>query len=150
MRRRVAMLVLALAACGEPAELASLRSHGRELFFGRAGCASCHKLGTEGDKQRGPNLGVGDGQDLPVGQRERTPGVRGAAYVIESIVDPDRVIAPGYVSGVMRRYDRPPVSLSDEDIVALSVFLAGCAEADELATARARLRDLRGAQTAAR
>jgi mono/diheme cytochrome c family protein len=101
------------------------RADGRVRFFGRAGCTMCHKVGTEGAQIVGPNLGVADEQTVPVGVRARRDGVRGIEYVVESIVDPDAFVAPGYVRGVMRRYEEPPISLTDDEIVALATFVAG-------------------------
>lgn len=149
MRRAAASLALGLglAACSDEhaGELARLQARGQELFFGRGGCATCHRVGDQGDKIRGPNLGVGDDQTVAVGARARRPGVSGAAYVVESIVDPDLVVVPGYAAGVMRRYDEPPIALSDDDIVALAVFLTGCDGAG-LAAARQHLSVARAAR----
>ena len=140
-----------------PAEVATLRARGEALFFGRAGCAACHKLGARGDKVRGPNLGADEPGDLVVAQRaaSRRPGLRPIEYIIESLVDPDAVIVPSYARGVMVRADEPPVSLADDDLLALAVLLSDGGpglDAEALVAARARVplaRKARAARSAA-
>jgi cytochrome c2 len=121
--------------------IAALRARGERLFFGPAGCASCHKLGPRGDKSRGPNLGRGDGMDAPVALRAalRRPGLPALDYLIESLVDPDAVVAPGYAGGVMIRPDQPPIGLGEDDLIALAVLLSdGGPAPDAAAITRAR------------
>jgi mono/diheme cytochrome c family protein len=116
----------------QDAEVRELRAKGRELFFGRAGCATCHKIGEEGKFIIGPNLGT----RLAI------------EYVVESIVTPDAITVSGYAPGVMKDYTQPPISLTDDEIIALAAFVAG--EGDgakvkyaEVAGARERLKALR-------
>ena len=130
-----------------------LRARGKALFAGRGGCMACHKLGAQGDKARGPNLGVGDGMTQPVGVRARArrPRLQPLEYVVESILDPDAYTVAGYAAGVMPRTDEPPISLGDDEVLALAAFLAGEATAtpvDErtLAQARARMPAIRTAR----
>ncbi|MCC6997002.1 MAG: c-type cytochrome [Deltaproteobacteria bacterium] len=144
-----------------PAEVATLRARGEALFFGRAGCVACHKLGDRGDKVRGPNLGADKPGDPVVAQRAATrrPGLSPIEYIVESLVDPDAVIVPGYARGVMVRADEPPVSLTDDDLVALAVLLCDGGpspghdlDAEALLAARARVplaRKARAARAAA-
>ncbi len=153
-RASVALAVvaaLALAACRRSsaatrpdAEVEAVRERGKTLFFGRAGCTMCHRVGDEGQQIVGPNLGVGDDQTAPVGVRVRHDDLRGIEYVVESIVDPDAFVVPGYVRGVMKRYEEPPIALSDDEIVALAAFLAaqgpGAPAIDDAALGRARQR----------
>lgn len=103
----------------------AVREQGRALFFGRAGCTMCHRVGDQGQQIVGPNLGVGDDQTAPVGLRVRHDDLRGIEYVVESIVDPDAFVVAGYARSVMKRYEEPPIALTDEEIVALAAFLAG-------------------------
>jgi hypothetical protein len=109
------------------AEIRELRARGRELFMGRGGCNTCHKLGEEGKFITAPNLGVGDGMAEVVGVRAkaRRPELEPIEYVVESIVLPDAVVTPGYVRGIMKPYWQPPISLSDDEIIALAAFVAG-------------------------
>jgi mono/diheme cytochrome c family protein len=145
------VLVGAAAACtSEPRAVTDLRAAGHDLFFGRAGCAACHRVGDEGTRIVGPNLGRGDGIDAPVAARRRThlPPIE---YVVESIVEPDAFVVPGYARGVMPRQEEPPVALTDDEIVALAVFLSrGGPAVDEaaIAAARARIAAVRTARSA--
>lgn len=109
----------------DPTEM--LRLRGRGLFQSRGGCMACHRLGERGDGLKGPNLGVGNGMTEPIGVRgaKRVNGLSAIEYIVASIVDPDGFIVPSYVRGIMRRVDEPPLSLRDEEIVAIAAFLAG-------------------------
>jgi mono/diheme cytochrome c family protein len=163
-RALIIALVVASAATGacrssvadrHAREIAELRREGRELFFGRAGCHTCHKIGAEGKMIIGPNLGVGDGMTAPVAlrARERRPDLLPIEYVVESIVDPDAVVVSGYARGVMKRYEEPPIALTDDEIVALAAFVAGEGEGVRavdlraLGAARARIATVRAART---
>lgn len=131
------------SAAEEDPEILAAAARGEALFFGRAGCNMCHRVGDRGVQIVGPNLGVGDGQFYPVGLRERHDGLRGIEYVVESIVDPDAFVVPGYARGVMKRYEEPPISLTDDEILALATFVAGQGGApriDPAAVTRARAR----------
>lgn len=153
-RAVVVIAVLALAAgCrrssaashAEPdAEVEAVREQGRALFFGRAGCTMCHRVGDQGQQIVGPNLGVGDDQTAPVGLRVRHDDLHGIEYVVESIVDPDAFVVSGYARSVMKRYEEPPIALTDDEIVALAAFLAGqgpgVSPLDKAALLRARQR----------
>jgi hypothetical protein len=134
----------ATATASPDPDVVATRERGRALFFGRAGCTMCHSVGTEGVQIVGPNLGVGGDQLVPVGARARRQGVRGIEYVVESIVDPDAYVVSGYARGVMRPYEEPPISLTDDEIVELSAFLAGegpgAERIDRAALGRARAR----------
>lgn len=119
MRHRSSVLiavVLALVGCakgesGPDPRVREARERGEELFVGRGACVECHTFGEVGDKVRAPNLAQGE--------------PRTAAYVAASIVDPDAQIAKGFVRGVMKPPDQPPVSLTDDDIVDLALYLSG-------------------------
>jgi hypothetical protein len=177
VRGRVAVLVLLALLCGcapradrkalligraqrsqvafEGAWVEGFKDYGQALFFGRAGCAACHRIGDQGTRFTGPNLGVdplcaSDGRALterdpvacrPVAERvaARRPGLGPLEYVVESIMDPDRVVAPTYAPKVMKRLDEPPVNLADHEILALAAFVAGGAcpkTAEGIAAAR--------------
>jgi cytochrome c551/c552 len=65
-----------------------------KAVFTSAGCAGCHTLSQAGATgQVGPNLDTaikGDAGSTPL-----------AAFIKESIINPDKVIAKGYTAGVM-------------------------------------------------
>lgn len=105
----------------------ALRLRGEGLFFGRAGCAACHKVGVRGTAIKGPNLGVGDGMTESIAVRggKRIGNLSAIEYIVSSIVDPDAYIVKGYVRGIMKKLDQPPTSLTDAEIVAIAAYLAG-------------------------
>lgn len=156
----LASLALACVERGEPADLVAdglartralaeslaatvtvqeLSTRGEALFFGRAGCATCHRVDDRGTRYTGPNLGLDPDcvtrrpevirqdalacEPLPTRSRLRRPELMPLAYLIESIVDPDHLTVPGYAKGVMKRAEEPPIALADEDILALSTWL---------------------------
>jgi len=88
-----------------------------KAVFASAGCGSCHTFNAAGSIGKiGPNL------DNIVADAQKA-GEDPAEYVKQSIVDPDKVIAPGYQPGVM-----PPnfgQTLSPKEIDALVAFVTG-------------------------
>lgn len=116
-----------------------LSTRGEALFFGRAGCATCHRVDDRGTRYSGPNLGLDPDcttrrpdvtrqdalacEPIPVRARLRRPELSPLHYLVESIVDPDHLTVPGYAKGVMKRAEDPPIALGDEDILALSAWL---------------------------
>lgn len=129
----------------EDPSVTALRVRGKKLFLGRAGCTACHSIGRLGGRIIGPNLGVGEGMTRPVGIRaaSRRPGLTPIEYLIESILTPDAFVVPGYPAGVMKAPDEPPISLKDDEVVALATYLAGLGgrrvQAADVARARAAI-----------
>ncbi len=151
----------------ESAWVQGLQAYGRQLFEGRAGCVTCHRVGEAGTRFTGPNLGIDPlcatdataltERDpvacLPLSERvgARRPGLSALEYAVESIMDPDRIVAPTYAARVMKRLDEPPVSLSDEEILALATYVVGGAcpkNAEGIAAARSFLGPCREARDA--
>ena len=84
--------------------------------FASAGCGGCHAFTPAGTSGAiGPNL------DNLVADAKKA-GEDPAAYVKESIVDPDKILAPGYAAGVMPASYGD--SLSAKEIDALVKYLA--------------------------
>jgi len=84
-----------------------------KAVFASAGCSGCHTLAQAGATGTvGPNLDTaikGDAGSTPL-----------AAFIKESIVDPDKVIAKGYSAGVMPTNFGTSLSSTDIDnLVAL-------------------------------
>jgi cytochrome c oxidase subunit II len=84
-----------------------------KAVFASAGCSGCHTLAQAGAAGTvGPNLDTaikGDAGSTPL-----------AAFIKESIVDPDKVIAKGYSAGVMPTTFGSSLSSTDIDnLVAL-------------------------------
>ena len=93
-----------------------------EATFASAGCGGCHTLSKAGtDSQIGPSLddvgGAAEQAGMPVG-----------AFVRQSIVDPDAVIAPEYQPGVMPKDFAQ--SLSPEELDALVAYVSGEEESE--------------------
>ena len=85
--------------------------------FSSAGCGACHTFTPAGSKGAvGPNLDN-------VAADAKKAGEVPAAYVKESIVDPNKVLAPGYAAGVMPGNFGD--SLSAKEIAALGTYLTG-------------------------
>ena len=84
--------------------------------FASAGCGGCHAFTPAGTNGAiGPNLDN-------VAADAKKAGGDPAAYVKESIVDPDKILAPGYAAGVMPGSYGD--SLSAKEIGALVKYLA--------------------------
>ncbi len=100
---------------------------GRVLFWGAGKCSTCHAFGSEGSAIRCPDLGAGPGQDAPIGVRadQRVEGQDAIAYLVESLYEPDVHVVEGYPAGLMNAVDRPPTSLSDDQITSLVLYLVG-------------------------
>jgi len=66
---------------------------GRKVFFEKAeaSCIRCHKIGNKGGDV-GPNL-----SDIGLRQKRE--------YILESIIDPNKVIAPGFESAFVKTKD---------------------------------------------
>lgn len=94
-------------------------ARGREVFTARnlGSCDVCHSV-RPGDDGVGPSLaGVGDRA------ADRVAGLDAAAYLRESILDPDAFVVEGYRAGQMLPiYEE---RLSDDDLDALIEYLLG-------------------------
>jgi mono/diheme cytochrome c family protein len=90
---------------GDPEKMKAARGGGTGESIFEARCQSCHSL--EGAKGTGPPL---NGLKRP------------DAYILESILDPDAKIAPGYQPGVMSAAI-PKGSVSEEDARKLVTFI---------------------------
>lgn len=84
--------------------------------FASAGCGGCHAF-----TPAGTNGAIGPNLDNLVADAKKA-GEDPAAYVKESIVDPDKILAPGYAAGVMPASYGD--SLSAKEIDALVKYLA--------------------------
>ncbi|MFQ5767601.1 MAG: c-type cytochrome, partial [Acidobacteriota bacterium] len=93
---------------------------GEKLFWGRAICHQCHRIGTRGDGLRGPDLqNVG----FRAGPQAKRLGLKnGTAYLIQSVLEPDKYIVEGYSNDMPRLY-MPPLDLELEDLKAVLTYL---------------------------
>lgn len=109
----------------DPAVAQAMNS-GEKLFFDRAACSACHRVGERGGMYNGPNLAVGDGmtEPLAVRSRARRPDLPPIEYVVESMLDPDALVVPTFAPGVMKAIDDLPSQLADHEIVAVAAYVA--------------------------
>lgn len=93
---------------------------GENLYWGRAQCHRCHKLGDRGDGLRGPNH-----QDLGFRAKAqaRKLGLSSATeYIVQSIMKPSAYIVEGYSDDMPKVY-QPPLNLGEQEIKALVAYL---------------------------
>jgi mono/diheme cytochrome c family protein len=89
---------------------------GHEIAMGKGLCFTCHTLGKSG-ALRFPDLqGIGERAG------SRIEGMGGLEYLSRSIYDPESYIVPGFNPG-MPEIDRPPIGLSDQEILAVIAYL---------------------------
>ncbi len=93
---------------------------GKKLFWGKAHCWYCHKLGKEGKGTRGPNL-----QDI--GRRSRSLARKlkldsGTDYIVQSVVHPDAYIVSGRINDMPKTY-LSPIGLKPDELTDIIVYL---------------------------
>lgn len=96
-----------------PAELAAI---GEELLRGKGGCLVCHKVAKTGN-ERGPDL-----RKSVSAAAGRKPGTDAGAYLLESLIEPDAFLVPGYPK-IMPSALRPPANLSMAEAKAIVAYL---------------------------
>ena len=90
---------------------------GEAVFTGASGCGGCHTLTKAGTKGTvGPNL-----DDIAADAQKAGQPV--SAFVRESIIDPNKYIAPGFPANVMP--GNFGSSLSKQDLDALVAYISG-------------------------
>jgi mono/diheme cytochrome c family protein len=89
---------------------------GREIFEGKGLCATCHTIGQSG-ALRFPDL-----EGIGARAATRIPGMSDIEYLAESLYDPDVFVVPGFNPGMPPAH-RPPISLTDEEILAVIAYL---------------------------
>ena len=90
-----------------------------QQVFGAYGCIACHS--TDGSKGHGPSLKQLAGSTRPI---EGSDPVRAdAAYLIESIENPNAKTAKGFPPGYM-----PPYQLKDKEIKSLVLYIQSLAK----------------------
>lgn len=89
---------------------------GKEIFFGKGGCAVCHSIGPSATA-RCPNLAnVGENAS------KRKPGMSDIDYFIESLYNPKAYIVEGYPA-IMPPVFRPPAALNENEVKTVIAFL---------------------------
>jgi mono/diheme cytochrome c family protein len=129
-----------------PTELAAI---GEELVRVKGGCLVCHKVAERGN-ERGPDL-----RQAAAKAGSRKPGMAAEAYLIESLVDPNAFLVPGYPK-MMPPAMKPPANLSMAEVKAVAAYLQvlGGTEVsvriapEDIAPAKAKTGAYRGRQLA--
>jgi mono/diheme cytochrome c family protein len=87
---------------------------GEKIFKEKGQCTTCHGIGRAG---RGPDLaGVG----ARAGTRK--PGMKAAAYLVESLVSPQAYVVPTFPP-IMPNVTKPPIGLNRSEVWAAVAFL---------------------------
>ncbi|MBI4481410.1 MAG: c-type cytochrome [Acidobacteria bacterium] len=118
---------------------------GEALFWGKGKCSTCHSIGGRGSAIRCPNLGTNEQFPDPVAVRAATrkPGMGAVEYMVESMYNPNAFVVAGFPKGLMTPINQPPISLSDDEIAAITLYLlsqsgeVGADQASALARAQA-------------
>ena len=102
------------------APVPAIARRGEALFWGRAQCYQCHRMGDRGKGVRGPDLkNIG----LRAASRARDVGLdNGTAYIIQSILEPSRVLVEGYTNAMAIVY-QPPIGLDAGELKAIVAYL---------------------------
>ena len=90
-----------------------------ELLFRTKGCAGCHSVTAKGIRAY-----IGGPPDLSAAAQDfgsRRPGLSAAAYIAQSIREPQAFLAPGDPG----TFGMPTLGLSDAEIDAIAQFLLG-------------------------
>jgi cytochrome c551/c552 len=114
---------------------------GEELLRGKGGCLVCHKV-TEAGNERGPDL-----RRAMSMAGARRAGVSAEAYLMESLVDPDAFLVPGFPK-MMPSALKPPANFSVAEAKAVVAYLQSLGGAE--ITVRVDAGDLAAAKPAAR
>ena len=89
---------------------------GEEIMSGKRTCMTCHTIGSTADG-RFPDLG-----NIGVIASARKDGMTDIEYLAESIYDPNIYVVEGFLPG-MPAIHKPPISLSDEEILTIIAYL---------------------------
>ncbi len=103
---------------------------GETLFWGKATCHVCHRIGERGYALRGPNLGESkEGAVIVERAKLRADSLKldsAAQYILQSIAQPDVFLVPGYNDEMPKVY-QPPVSLYPSEVKAVVFYLLSLA-----------------------
>ena len=90
---------------------------GEIIFNGKGKCNTCHTLDPSAPPGRCPDL-----TDVGTRAATRQPGLTAKEYFIESTYEPHKFLVPGY-GNIMPPVWKPPISLSEQEIETVIVFL---------------------------
>jgi cytochrome c2 len=103
---------------------------GEAVFWGAGRCATCHPIGGEGGGVRCPDLGRDAASTFAARAGGRVAGFSAVEYLVQSLLDPEAFVVPGYPARLMPAAVDPPIALGDDDVVALAAFLLADGGAD--------------------
>ncbi|MBA3885949.1 MAG: cytochrome c [Acidobacteria bacterium] len=89
---------------------------GREIMDGKGLCFTCHTIGQTG-ALRFPDL-----EGIGARAADRIPGMSDVEYLAQSLYEPDVYIVEGFNPGMPPAH-RPPIGLTDEEILSVIAFL---------------------------
>lgn len=90
---------------------------GKGIFEGKGLCNTCHTIGKSGGALRFPDL-----EGVATRAANRVPGLDQVGYLAQSLYHPNDFIVPGFSPG-MPVINKPPVGLSDDEILAVIAYL---------------------------
>ncbi len=90
---------------------------GKLVFEKENSCLTCHSIGPD------PNARCPDQQNVAVLAAERIPGMSAMEYLVESVYDPNAHILEGYPKNQMKPVNKPPLTLTDDEIKAVLCYL---------------------------
>jgi mono/diheme cytochrome c family protein len=89
---------------------------GEKIFREKGQCTTCHGIGRAG---RGPDLAGIGGRAAT-----RKPGTKAAAYLVESLLDPNAFVVEGFSKpSIMPNVSKPPIGLNRSEVWATAAFL---------------------------
>jgi mono/diheme cytochrome c family protein len=89
---------------------------GEKIFREKGQCTTCHGIGRAG---RGPDLAGMGGRAAT-----RKPGTKAAAYLVESLLDPNAFVVEGFSKpSIMPNVSKPPIGLNRSEVWATAAFL---------------------------
>jgi cytochrome c2 len=89
---------------------------GEEIVGGKGTCLTCHTMGQSGSLRFPDLAGIGSRAAT------RKEGYTDVEYLAESLYEPNEFIVEGFVGG-MPAISRPPINLSDAEILAVIAYL---------------------------
>ena len=103
-------------AIGENMTTEELVTAGEQIVAGKGTCLTCHTMGQTGSLRFPDLAGIGARAGSSV------DGYTDVEYLAESLYEPNTFIVEGFAGG-MPAVSRPPINLSDDEILAVIAYL---------------------------
>jgi mono/diheme cytochrome c family protein len=111
---------------------ADLVKLGDEISHGKGLCFTCHTVGKKG-ALRFPDL-----EGIAARAASRQPDRTALQYMARSIYHPDEFIVEGFSKG-MPQIDKPPIDLTDQEILAVLAYLQSLGGTPDVTLATTKL-----------